>query len=86
MDVVVPWTTTQSKETTVKQNSLTEVYYMTDKKPALEGDTKKQLTGRKCKELDSQTVAMLEAQEVTAITGDGEEWWCPNPDCEVVDK
>ena len=39
----------------------------------LEGDTKKKLTGRKCKELDSQTAAMLENQEVKAITGDEEE-------------
>lgn len=52
----------------------------------LEGDTKKKLTGRKCKELDGKTAAMLESHEVKAITGDGEEWWCPNPDCKVVDK
>jgi hypothetical protein len=62
---------------------------MTEKKdltPQLPGDAKQQLTGRKCKELDSQTAAMLESQEVKAITGDGDEWWCPNPDCKVVDK
>lgn len=52
----------------------------------LEGDTKKKLTGRKCKELDSQTAAMLENQEVKAITGDEEEWWCPNPEGKVVDN
>jgi hypothetical protein len=62
---------------------------MTDKQkdtPRLAGDTKKKLTGRKCKELDSHTAAMLESNEVKAITGEGEEWWCPNPDCAVVDK
>lgn len=62
---------------------------MTDKQkdtPCLAGDTKKKLTGRKCKELDSHTAAMLESNEVKAITGEGEEWWCPNPDCAVVDK
>lgn len=62
---------------------------MTDKQEnalPLTGDTRKKLTGRKCKELDSQTAAMLESHEVKAITGDGEEWWCPNPNCEVVDK
>jgi hypothetical protein len=62
---------------------------MTDKQedtPRLVGDTKKKLTGRKCKELDSHTAAMLESNEVKAITGEGEEWWCPNPDCAVVDK
>jgi hypothetical protein len=61
---------------------------MTEKqKPLpLAGDTKKKLSGRKCKELDSQTAAMLEAGEVKALTGDGEEWWCPNPECKVVDK
>ncbi len=52
----------------------------------LTGDTQKKLSGRKCKELDGQTAAMLESNEVKAITGDGEEWWCPNPDCAVVDK
>jgi hypothetical protein len=52
----------------------------------LASDTKKKLTGRKCKELDSHTAAMLESNEVKAITGEGEEWWCPNPDCAVVDK
>ncbi len=62
---------------------------MTDKQEdtlRLAGDTKKKLTGRKCKELDSHAAAMLESNEVKAITGDKEEWWCPNPDCEVVDK
>jgi len=62
---------------------------MTDKQedtPRLTGDTKKKLTGRKCKELDSHTAAMLESNEVKAITGEAEEWWCPNPDCAVVDK
>ena len=52
----------------------------------LTGDTKKKLSGRKCKELDGQTAAMLDSSEVKVITGDGEEWWCPNPDCAVVDK
>lgn len=52
----------------------------------LAGDTAKKLTGRKQKELDSHTAAMLESHEVKAITGDGEEWWCPNPECNVVDK
>lgn len=51
---------------------------------ALEGDTAKKLSGRKCKELDGQTAAMLEAGEVKAITGDGEEWWCPNPECKIL--
>jgi len=62
---------------------------MTDKQKnalPLAGDTTKKLSGRKCKELDSHTAAMLESNEVKAITGDGEEWWCPNPDCKVVDK
>lgn len=54
--------------------------------PPLAGDTTKKLAGRKCKELDSHAAAMLESNEVKAITGDKEEWWCPNPDCEVVDK
>lgn len=52
----------------------------------ISGDTTKKLEGRKCKELNGQTAAMLEKGEVKAITGDGEEWWCPNPDCKVVDK
>jgi hypothetical protein len=62
---------------------------MTDKQEKnlpLAGNATKEPVGRKCKELDSQTAAMLESNEVTAITGDGEEWWCPNPDCAVVDK
>ena len=29
---------------------------------------------------------MLENQEVKAITGDEEEWWCPNPEGKVVDN
>lgn len=53
---------------------------------SLTGDTTKKLAGRKCKELDASTAAMLESQEVKALTGDGEEWWCPNPECAVVDK
>lgn len=57
-----------------------------DKPLPISGDTKQKLTGRKCKELDGQTAAMLESQEVKAIEGDGEEWWCPNPGCEIVDK
>lgn len=52
----------------------------------ISGDTAKKLEGRKCKELNGQTATMLEKGEVKAITGDGEEWWCPNPDCTVVDK
>ena len=28
----------------------------------------------------------LEEGEVKAITGDKDEWWCPNPDCAIVDK
>jgi hypothetical protein len=52
----------------------------------ISGDTKQKLTGRKCKELNGQTAAMLEEGEVKAITGDSEEWWCPNPDCGIVDK
>ena len=56
-----------------------------DPKP-LTGDTAKKLSGRKCLELDGQTAAMLESHEVKAITGEGEEWWCPNPDCDIVDK
>ncbi|NLW82364.1 MAG: hypothetical protein GXY42_11935 [Desulfovibrionales bacterium] len=52
----------------------------------LAGDNKKKLTGRKCKELDGQSAAMLESNEVKAISGDGEEWWCPNPECKIVDK
>ncbi len=62
---------------------------MTDKQKnplPLAGDTTKKLSGRKCKELDSHTAAMLESHEVKAITGDKDEWWCPNPGCEVVDK
>lgn len=51
----------------------------------LTGDANKKLNGRKCKELSGQTAAMLESHEVKAIAGDGEEWWCPNPDCAVVD-
>lgn len=53
---------------------------------SLPGDVAQKLTGRKCKELNGQTAAMLESNEVKAITGDGDEWWCPNPECEVVDK
>lgn len=53
---------------------------------SLTGDTTKKLTGRKCKELDASTAAMLESHEVKALTGEGEEWWCPNPECAVVDK
>lgn len=41
---------------------------------------------RALKQLDTETAAMLESQEVKAITGEGEDWWCPNPDCEIVDK
>jgi len=61
---------------------------MTEKEHPLpiSGDTAKKLEGRKCKELNGQTAAMLEQGEVKAITGDGEEWWCPNPECKVVDK
>jgi hypothetical protein len=57
-----------------------------EKKLSISGDEKQKLPGRKCKELNGQTAAMLEKGEVKAITGDGEDWWCPNPDCEVVDK
>lgn len=52
----------------------------------LAGDTTKKLSGRKCLELDGKTAAMLESNEIKAITGEGEEWWCPNPDCDIVDK
>ena len=57
-----------------------------EKPLSISGDTKKKLSGRKCKELNSQTAAMLEEGEVKAITGDKDEWWCPNPDCAIVDK
>ena len=57
-----------------------------DKPLPISGDTKQKLPGRKCKELNGQTAAMLEEGEVKAITGDKDEWWCPNPGCEVVDK
>ncbi|GAB6110905.1 hypothetical protein [Desulfomicrobium salsuginis] len=57
-----------------------------EKPLSISGDTKKKLSGRKCKELNGQTAAMLEEGEVKAITGDKDEWWCPNPDCEVIDK
>ena len=53
---------------------------------ALTGNTAGKLDHRKCKELDAQKAAMLESQEVKAITGKGDEWWCPNPECEIVDK
>ena len=53
---------------------------------SISGDEKQKLDGRKLKELDGRTAAMLEEGEVKAITGEGEDWWCPNPDCEVVDK
>lgn len=53
---------------------------------ALAGDTAKKLSGRRQKELDAQTAAMLESSEVKALAGDGDEWWCPNPECEIVDK
>jgi hypothetical protein len=55
-----------------------------DKPLPISGDTKQKLTGRKCKELDGQTAAMLESQEVKAIEGDGEEWWCPNPGAKLL--
>ena len=57
-----------------------------DKPLPIPGDTKKKLSGRKCKELSGQTAAMLEEGEVKAITGEKDEWWCPNPDCSIVDK
>lgn len=53
---------------------------------ALTGDTKKKIAGCKYQELTAQTAAMLEAQEVKAITGEKNEWWCPNPECKVVEK
>ena len=57
-----------------------------EKPLSISGDTKKKLSGRKCKELNGQTAAMLEEGEVKAITGEKDEWWCPNPDCSIVDK
>ena len=51
----------------------------------LTGDTKKKISSRQFRELTAQTAAMLEAQEIKAITGK-DDWWCPNPECEVVDK
>lgn len=53
---------------------------------ALEGSQHQALQGQKFQELDASTAAMLEAQEVPAIQGSGDEWWCPNPTCEVIDK
>ena len=52
----------------------------------LTGDTTKKLSGRKCQELNGQTAAMLESNEIKAITGEGEEWWFPNHVCDIVDK
>lgn len=53
---------------------------------SLTGDTTKKLSGRKCQELSGKTAAMLESNEVKAITGENEEWWCPNPECDIVEK
>lgn len=52
---------------------------------ALTGTAAKELTGRKYKELTAQTSAMLESREVKAITGEQDEWWCPNPECEKIE-
>ncbi|HCF05194.1 MAG: hypothetical protein JG774_1845 [Desulfomicrobiaceae bacterium] len=53
---------------------------------ALSEDAKPALHGQKFQELDASTAAMLESQEVPAIQGSDDEWWCPNPTCEIIDK
>ncbi len=53
---------------------------------ALEGNRHPALDGQKFQELDASTAAMLESQEIPAIQGSGDEWWCPNPTCEVIEK
>ena len=52
----------------------------------VEGPPCEQTWSRTFKELDAEAAAILEEEEVKAISGSGEEWWCPNPDCEIVDK
>lgn len=52
----------------------------------VEGPPCERTWSRTFKELDAEAAAILEDEEVKAISGSGEEWWCPNPDCEIVDK
>lgn len=53
---------------------------------SLAADTTQKLKEKNCQALDAHTAAMLEAQEIKAITGDQEEWWCPNPECKAIDE
>lgn len=57
---------------------------MTTEKSTPQSEAKPQ--GRTLKKLDAETAAMLESEEMEAISGEGEDWWCPNPDCKIVDK
>lgn len=57
---------------------------MTTEKSTPQSEAKPQ--ERALKKLDAETAAMLESEEVEAISGEGEDWWCPNPDCKIVDK
>lgn len=69
------------------QKNAAENSTMTTQTPkAIQGDPKPALHGQRFQELDASTAAMLESQEVPALQGSDEEWWCPNPTCEVVDK
>ena len=52
----------------------------------VEGPPCERTWSRAFKELDAEAAAILEDEEVKAVSGSGEEWWCPNPDCEIVDK
>lgn len=54
--------------------------------PLAERSLRERTWSRAFKELDAEAAAILEDEEVKAVSGSGEEWWCPNPDCEIVDK
>lgn len=52
----------------------------------VEGPPRERARSRTFREVDAEASAILEDEEVKAVSGSGEEWWCPNPDCEIVDK
>lgn len=54
--------------------------------PLAERPPRERARSRTFRELDAEAAAILEDEEVKAVSGSGEEWWCPNPDCEIVDK
>jgi hypothetical protein len=52
-----------------------------EKSPRAEAEPQKPM-----KELDAETAAMLEDEEVEGISGEDEGWWCPNPECKIIDE